>query len=107
MLSVVELSDVNGQPQAKLVLPSGLRVGDPVALKFTLQRQMNGGRHEILEVDHRFRITALGVDASSWPSRQLLSLDSIGKPPTWRSVKKQPHEARRLGPTHFDRTPIK
>jgi hypothetical protein len=96
MLSVVQLEDVNGKPKAKLDLPGPLRLGDPVALRFKLERQ-HAGRTEILEVDHKFRVTAVGVDASSWPQRQLLALDSVDKAPTWRAVKKPPSVARRLG----------
>ena len=96
MLSVVQLMDVTGQPKAKLDLPGPLRLGDPVALRFRLERQ-HGGRTEVLEVAHKFRITAVGVDATSWPQRQLLALDSVDKAPTWRAVKKPPSVARRLG----------
>lgn len=108
MLSVVQLMDVTGQPRAKLDLPGPLRLGDPVALRFKLERN-HAGRHEILEVDHKFRISAVGVDASSWPQRQLLALDSVEKPPTWRAVKKAPSGARRLGkaPTRASpKTPV-
>lgn len=105
-LSVIVLSDVNGSPRAKLELPSGLRVGDPIALKFNLQRSQ-AGRTEVLEVDHKFRVTAVGIDATSWPSKQLLSLDSVEKAPTWRAIKKRPERARSLGPARFPRTPVK
>lgn len=107
MLTVVQLSDVTGQPKAKLDLPGPLRIGDPVALRFRLERQ-NGGRFEVLEVDHRFRVSAIGVDASSSPQRQLLSLDSVEKAPTWRAVKK-PSTGPKLGkaPTRLGpRTPV-
>jgi hypothetical protein len=108
MLTVVELADVTGHPKVKLDLPGLLRVGDPVALKFRLEK-LHGGRFEVLEVKHRFRVTAIGVDASSWPQRQLLSLDSVDKPPTWRALKKPPSVARKLGkaPTRKSpRTPV-
>lgn len=108
MLSVVQLSDVTGQPKAKLDLPGPLRLGDPLALRFRLDRD-HGGRHEVLEVDHRFRVGAVGVDASGYPQRQLLALDSVDKAPTWRAVKKPPSVSRRLGkaPTRSGpRTPV-
>ncbi len=105
MLSIVKLSDVNGEPKFKKELPS-LKVGDPIALRLVLDRQ-TAGRYEILEVNHRFRVTAVGYDDSSGPTRQLLSVESAERPPTWRSVRKPASEARRLGPTVFDRTPIR
>lgn len=96
MLSIVQLKDVNGEPKAKLDLPGPLRIGDPVALRFKIERE-HGGRHEVLEVDHKFRVSAVGVDATSWPQRQLLALDSVDRSPTWRSVKKPPSVSRKLG----------
>jgi hypothetical protein len=109
MLSVVQLMDVNGQPRAKLDLPGPLRLGDPLALRFKLERA-SGGRHEVLEVAHRFRVAAVGVDTTSrGPQRQLLALDSVDKTPTWRAVKKPLSVARKLGkaPTRAGpRTPV-
>jgi hypothetical protein len=108
MLSVVQLMDVNGQPKAKLDLPGPLRLGDPVALKFRLERN-HGGRHEVCDVAHRFRVAAVGIDASTAPQRQLLALDSVGKAPTWRAVKKPLSVSRKLGkaPTRTGpRTPV-
>ena len=104
MLTVVKLSDVKDQPTAKLELPR-LQIGDPVGLKFMIPRR-NGGRTEVLEVVGQFRVTARGVDASQGLPRQLLSVEAIGKVPTWRSVKNAPHGARRLGPACFPRTPV-
>lgn len=105
MLTIVKLSDVNGGPKVMLDLPGPLRNGDPVALRFSLERQ-TGGRSEILEVNGRFLVTAVGFDASSSPPKQLLSVDTAGKAPTWRSVKKRALEPRRLGPARFPRTSI-
>lgn len=109
MLSVIQLMDVTGQPRAKLDLPGPLRLGDPLALKLKLERE-HGGRHEVLEVTHRFRVAAVGVDTTSrGPQRQLLALDSVDKAPTWRAVKKAPYVARKLGkaPTRAGpRTPV-
>ena len=104
MLSVVRLSDVNGTPVVKMDLPGILRVGDPLRLSFTVRR-VNGGRHEILDVEGTFKVEAVGIDASALPHRQMLRIASAGKPPTWRSVKKPP-VGRRLGPTRFPPTPI-
>lgn len=105
MLSIVKLSDVNGEPKVKLDLPAPLRNGDPVALRFTVERR-TGGRSEVLEVNGRFRVTAVGFDATSWPQRQLLSVESTVAPPTWRSVKSHASVSRRLGPTRFPRSSV-
>lgn len=108
MLAIIQFRDVNGEPKAKLDIPGPLRIGDPVALRLKIERT-HGGRFEVLEVDHKFRVSAVGVDASSWPQKQLLALDSVDRPPTWRSIKKPPSVARKLGkaPTRGSpRTPV-
>lgn len=104
MLSIVQLDDVKGKPAVKMDLPQ-LKVGDPVALKFRIERQ-NGGRTEELRIDGRFRVTAVGYDAVDGPRRQLLSVESAGRSPTWVSIKKRREVARRLSPAKFPRTPI-
>lgn len=104
MLSIVKLDDVKDQPAVKIDLPQ-LKVGDPVALKFRIERQ-NGGRTEELRVTGRFRVTAVGYDAIDGPRRQLLSVESVGKPPTWVSIKKRRERPRRLSPARFPGTPI-
>jgi len=105
VLSIVKLSDVNGEPKVKLDLPGPLRNGDPVALRFVIERQ-TGGRTEVLSVNGRFRVTAVGIDAAAAPTRQLLSVESVELAPTWQSVKRRPTVARKLGPTHFPRQPV-
>lgn len=106
MHSVVKLEDVNGQPQIFQELPGPLRIGDPLRLRFRTERQTTG-RREVLEVDHLFRVTSIGLDASRTPQRQLLSVASVGgKPPTWRSVKARPAVTRALPPAVSPRTPI-
>jgi hypothetical protein len=91
-LTLIVLSDVNGKPQALLSgLPSPLRVGDRLTLKFTIQRT-NGGRLEKLEVDGDYRVTEISFDASKAPPRQVLSV-TTEDPPKWRSVKKPPQRA--------------
>lgn len=105
MLSIVKLSDVNGEPKAKLELPPSLRIGDPIALRFILERK-TGGRTEVLKVDDKFRVIAVGLDTSRTPHKQLLSVESVGRTPTWVSVKKTSYGARRLGPTQFPRRPV-
>lgn len=104
MLSIVKLDDVKGQPAVKIDLPQ-LKVGDPVAFKFRIERQ-NGGRTEELCVVGRFRVTAVGYDAVDGPRRQLLSVESTGRSPTWSSIKKRQESPRRLSPAQFPGTPI-
>ena len=105
MLSIIKLLDVNGEPRAKIELPQ-LRIGDPVALKFKLERK-TGGRHEVLEVDHKFRVVAFGLDASLAVTRQVLTLETaMGAPPTWKSIKAPPKVSRRIGKAKQPRTPI-
>ena len=104
MLSVLRLDDVKGKPAAKMDLPP-LKVGDPVALKFRIERQ-NEGRTEELRVVGRFRVIAVGYDTIDGPQRQLLSVESSGKPPVWKSIKNRSTGPRRLSPARFSRTPI-
>lgn len=105
MLSVVKLIDVNGEPRVKMELPP-LRIGEPIALRFKVERT-NGGRHEVLLVDHRFRVIAVGCDARSGTARQLLSVETLdGKSPTWQSIKKPRTSPRRLSPAVNPRTVV-
>lgn len=105
MLSILKLEDVNGEPKVKLDLPSPLRIGDVVALRFRIDRT-NGGRTEVLEVNGKFRVTAIGFDVTRPPAKQLLSVSSTGGSPTWRAVKKRALVSRRLAPAVSQRTPI-
>lgn len=104
MLSIVKLDDVKGSPVVKTDLPQ-LKVGDPVALKFRMERH-NGGRTEELSVHGRFRVTAVGYDAIDGPRRQLLSVEATGRPPTWNSIKNSPQEVRKPSPARFPKTSI-
>jgi hypothetical protein len=104
MLSIIKLDDVKGQPAVKLELPQ-LKVGDPIALRFRLERQ-NSGRTEELSVVGRFRVTAVGYDAIDGPRMQLLSVESAGRVPTWVSIKSRKEKPRRLPPARFPGTPI-
>jgi len=111
MLTVVKLEDVAGQPKIKLDLPGPLRVGDPVSLpQFRVERSTPEGRREVLEVPsahNRFRVTAVGLDASSGPPRQLLTVETAqGAPLGWKAIKKRSEGRRRLSPAIFPRTPI-
>lgn len=111
MLTVVKLEDVAGEPKIKLDLPGPLRIGDPISFPcFKVERTTPEGRREVLEVDGRqcrFRVTAVGLDASSGPPRQLLSVESSqNRPPQWKAVKKAPAGRKRLSPARSPRTPI-
>ena len=106
VLSIVKLSDVRGEPVAKLDLPGPLRIGDPLGLKFRIERR-NNGRTEELIVDGHFRVTAIGFDAATSPGRQLLSVETqAGRPPVWCSVKNHSEPPTRLSPARSPRTPI-
>jgi len=91
VLSLVKLDDVNGTPTVLIgALPYPLRIGDPLGLRFKIRRDGRAGRSELLTVNGQFRVTAIGFDASTLPRRQLLTVASIHKPPTWVSVKRAP-----------------
>lgn len=105
MLTIVKLADVNGGPKFKMDLPSPLRIGDPITLKVSLNRQ-SGGRSEVLDVQGSFRVESVGFDTSIGPCRQVINVASTTKAPTWRSVKKVVSEAPSLGPCRFPPTSI-
>jgi hypothetical protein len=91
VLSIVKLDDVKGRPTVAIsALPSPLKVGDPLGLRFKIRRDSDQGRSELLAVSGQFRVIAVGFDGSTLPRRQLLTVESVGKPPTWVSVKRAP-----------------
>lgn len=90
VLSIVKLDDVKGQPTVRVsALPCPLKIGDPLGLRFKVLRDRQG-RSELLTVNGQFRVTAVGFDGSTLPRRQLLTVESMGKVPTWTSVKRAP-----------------
>jgi hypothetical protein len=97
--TVVQLSDVAGLPRIKLPLPVPLRVGDRVRLTCRVRRQ-NGGRSEVLDVDGEYRVTAAGLSVD----HQVLAVESCGKAPSWRAVRKEPVFERQLPPARFPPT---
>ena len=97
--SIVELSSVSGRPRAKLVLPVPLRQGDKLQLAFRLQRQ-NGGRLEVLEVRGEFRVTTVIQSVE----HQHLSVESTGKEPAWKAVRRPALLERKVAPAVFPRT---
>ena len=105
--TILEVSDVVGKPRVKMDLPSPMRIGDKIKLRFRLSRQ-NGGRYEILDVAGDFQVRSVSFDNSSGGgARQILSVESMGVAPCWKAVKKDslpPH--RKMGPAKAPPTPI-
>lgn len=100
----IKLDDVNGKPTVLLGdVPYPLRVGDPLGLRFRMIRQ-SSGRMELLEVNGQFRVGAVGFDLSVHPRRQLVTVEAIGKPPTWVSVRRPARP--QLSPAVGPRTPV-
>lgn len=97
--SLLNLSDVEA-PRVKLALPP-LRQGDHVQLAFRLTRVKNG-RPEVLEVTGEFRVTQVVLVEL----RQEVTVESTGKTPAWRAVKKKSVPPRKVGPTRFPRTVV-
>lgn len=101
----LKLDDINGKPTVLMGgIPGPLRIGDPLGLRFRISRQ-TGGRYEVLEVSGQFRVLAVGFDLSTTPCRQLLTVESLGRPPTWASLKK-PVQRASLAPAISPRTPV-
>lgn len=94
--TIVELSDVHGNPKVKMILPQ-VHIGHRIHLHFRLSRQ-NGGRSEQLLVDGDFRVTSASLDASTGVAHQVITVDSVMTPPSWKAVKKLPPTTRKLGP---------
>lgn len=104
--TIIEFPDVPGSPKAEMSLPPTLRVGDQLKLDFTLSRTNPSGRYEILEVTGSFRVSKASVDASKGKIRSTLQVESTGKSPAWRAVKKPPSGVRKLAPAISPPTPI-
>ena len=96
--TLLDLSDVQGTPRVKLTLPP-LRVGDRVRLAFRVQRN-HKGRHEVLDVSGDFRVTA----SVTTLEHQHLSVESVGKTPSWRAVRKDIAFRRQIPPAIFPPT---
>lgn len=105
MLTLLEFSDVNGNPQVKTDLPGPLRIGDKIQLAFCLRRQTSG-RSEVLEIYGQYKVETVEFDCSLPTNRQILSVVALGVTPHWRAVKKSPVWTRRLPPAVSPRTPI-
>ncbi len=98
--SVVVLSEVSGAPRVKLDLPSPLRIGDRLTLHFRVKRT-TAGRSEILDVDGEFRVTTLRFEPGS--NRQILDVESTGKVPSWKAVRRTPEFKRVIPPAKSPR----
>lgn len=105
MLSILELSDIEGKPKVKLDLPDLLRMGEKFSLCFCLTR-MKQGRSERLVVKGLFQVTQVGYAFEGLPRRQILSIVAVGKTPHWEAVKKVKSPKVKLTPTHSGRTPV-
>ena len=99
----IELTDVSDSPKAKMLLPATLRVGDKLQLDFKLSRQ-HGGRHEVLEVSGEYRVSKAFTDATEVPPRPCIQVESTGKSPAWRAIKKPYSGVRKLPPARSPRT---
>ena len=100
--SLVVMSEVIGAPRIKLELPSTLRLGDKLALKFKLKRT-NQGRSEVLEVQGDFRVSSVSYDGM----RQILEVETVvGKVPSWRAVKRSSEPRRIVPPARSPRTVV-
>lgn len=102
--TIIELSDAPGAPRARKDLPGPLRLGDRVRLDFRLTRT-NGGRSEVLDVRGEFRVSSVSFDATGVP-RQLVAMESTGKSPSWRAVKKTTPQPRTMAPCHSPPTKV-
>lgn len=102
--TLITFSDVAGKPCVRKDLPSPLRIGDKVRLEFRLSRT-NSGRHEVLDVKGEFKVVSVSFDATASP-RQLLLVESSGKEPTWRAIKKAAPTPRRMAPARFPPTEV-
>lgn len=97
--TVITLADLSDAPKAKLCLPVPLRAGDRLRFSFRLKRQHNG-RSEVLDVAGEYRVSQVVLTAE----HQLLSVESVGKAPAWRAVRKDVSSRRELPPAIFPPT---
>ncbi len=102
--SIVVMSEVAGAPKVKLDLPSPLRIGDKVTLRFRVKRR-SAGRSEVLDVDGEFRVSGLCFEGGSC-GRQVLEVAAAGKVPSWRAVKRSSEFRRVIPPAKSPRTVV-
>lgn len=96
--TILTLADLSEAPKVKLALPV-LRSGDRVKLAFRLRRQ-NAGRSEVLDVNGEFRVASVSLSVE----HQFVSVESVGKAPAWRAVRKDTSWKRPLPPARFPPT---
>lgn len=98
--TIVEITEVAGNPKVKLDLPVPMRVGDRIGLRFRLKR-LNGGRTEVLDVAGEFRVASVGLTLD----HQSLRVETVvGKVPVWRAIRKEPAYERTIPPARFPPT---
>jgi hypothetical protein len=100
-VSILTLSDLSDRLKVKLMLPVPLRAGDRLKLGFRLKRQ-HGGRLEVLAVEGEYRVASVLLSAE----HQAVSVESVGKAPAWRAIRKEPVSPRSLSPARFAPTVV-
>lgn len=104
MRTVLQLADVQTCPKVRQDIPGPLRLGDRVRLRFGLRR-VEAHRTYELRVDGEYRVTGFSLDNTGIPT-QLVTVESVGPQPVWRSVKNQPPFERPLGPARHPATRV-
>lgn len=106
----IEMFDANGKPSIRHDLPSMLRVGDRIRLRFRIKRALDG-RNQEMAVDGEYRVVQASLDTSRAPALQRLSVESAtGAAPVWKSVRGAPARSaypRPLTPTRFPPTTVR
>jgi len=82
------LEDAPDAPPVRIDLPE-VRLGDVVSLSFRLTR-LHHGRKEVLDIKGDYRVVKRTIDATKGQARQVISVSSSGKAPSWRAVKRDP-----------------
>ena len=104
--TIIEFADVSDCPKAELLLPSGLRIADQIELDFTLTRTNPSGRYEVLEINGEFRVSKASVRPFKGLPHPHIQIESTGKSPAWRAVKKPQSGIRQIPPACAPRTVI-
>ena len=104
--AIIEFPDVSDCPKAEMLLPSTIRVGDQLQLDFTLSRTNASGRYEVLEIVGEFRVAKASVRTFKGLLHPHIQLESTGKSPAWRAVKKPQRGVRQIPPARAPRTVV-
>jgi hypothetical protein len=92
----LEMEDLPGTTRVRVDVPT-LRLGDPLKLRFRLER-IHLGRREQLEVSGGFRVTSISHEIDPYGYRQIAKIAAVGVPPSWKAVKLSPTDRRQLPP---------